>query len=43
VKASFVIGDMIANSSRPFVEGQSVKGCMVKACEIICPEKKETV
>ncbi|XP_066213931.1 general transcription factor II-I repeat domain-containing protein 2-like [Saccopteryx leptura] len=31
---------MIAKASRPFTEGQFVKECMIKACEIICPEKK---
>ena len=40
VKASFVVSEMIAKASRPFTEGQFVKECMIKACEIICPEKK---
>ncbi|XP_066239740.1 general transcription factor II-I repeat domain-containing protein 2-like [Saccopteryx leptura] len=40
VKVSFVVSEMIAKASRPFTEGQFVKECMIKACEIICPEKK---
>jgi len=43
VKASFVISDMIARSSIPFVEGQFVKDCMVKACKIICHEKRNSL
>jgi len=41
VKASFVISNMIAKSSRPFTEGQFIKECLIKACEIVCPEKKK--
>ena len=41
VKASFVVSEMIAKASRPFTEGQFVKECMIKVCEIICPEKKK--
>ncbi|KAM3936090.1 general transcription factor II-I repeat domain-containing protein 2B-like [Leptodactylus fuscus] len=40
MKASFVVSEMMAKASRPFTEGQFVKECMIKACEIICPEKK---
>ena len=39
VKASFAISELIAKSSRPFVEGKFIKQCMLKACEILCPEK----
>ena len=41
VKASFVISNMIAKSSRPFTEGRFIKDCLIKACEIVCPEKKK--
>ena len=34
-KVSFVISDMIAKSSRPFTEGQFIKECFIKACEIV--------
>ena len=41
VKASFVLSEMIAKSSRPFTEGPFIKECFVKACEILCPDKKK--
>ena len=39
VRASFVISDMIAKSSRPFTERLFVKECLVKANDILCPGK----
>ena len=39
VRASFVISEMIAESSRPFTEGLFVKECLVKASDILCPGK----
>ena len=41
VTASFVLGEMIAKSSRPFTEGLFIKEYFVKACEILCHEKKK--
>ena len=41
VKASFVSSEMIAKTSRPFTEGLFIKEYFVKACEILCPEKKK--
>jgi len=41
VKANFVLSEMIAKSSRPFTEGPFIKECFVKACEILCPDKKK--
>ena len=41
VKASFVLSEMIAKSLRPFTEGPFIKECFVKACEILCPDKKK--
>jgi len=41
VRASYVISEMIAKSSKPFTEGAFVKECMLKTTEIICPEKKK--
>ncbi|KAG6924098.1 GTF2I repeat domain containing 2, partial [Chelydra serpentina] len=40
VRASFVISEKIAKSSRPFTEGLFVKECLMKASEILCPDKK---
>lgn len=39
VKASFIVAQEIAKSARPFNEGEFVKMCMVKICEVVCPEK----
>ncbi|KAG6924592.1 GTF2I repeat domain containing 2 [Chelydra serpentina] len=41
VRASFVISEMIAKSSRPFTEGLFVKECLMKASEILCPDRKK--
>ena len=41
IRASFVISDMIAKSSRPFTEGLFIKECLVKASDILCPGKKK--
>ncbi|XP_027132797.1 general transcription factor II-I repeat domain-containing protein 2-like [Larimichthys crocea] len=41
VKASFIVAQEIAKSARPFNEGEFVKMCMVKICEVVCPEKKQ--
>ena len=32
---------MIVSASRQFTEGHSINDCMLKACEIICPENKK--
>ena len=39
VKASFIVAEEIAKSSRPFTEGEFLKSCMMKICNILCPEK----
>lgn len=41
VKASYLIANEIAQASKPFSEGEFVKKCMVKAAELVCPEKKQ--
>lgn len=41
VRASFVISEMIAKSSRPFTEGLFIKECLMKASEILCPDRKK--
>lgn len=42
VKASYIVAAEIAKSAQPFNEGEFVKNCMMKVCEIVCPEKKQT-
>ncbi|KAK0131556.1 General transcription factor II-I repeat domain-containing protein 2 [Merluccius polli] len=41
VKASYIIANEIAVASKPFIEGEFVKTCMLKAAEIVCPEKRQ--
>ncbi|CAI5691491.1 unnamed protein product [Oreochromis niloticus] len=41
VKAGFVVAAEIAKSARPFSEGEFVKRCMMKVCDVVCPEKKQ--
>jgi len=32
---------MIATTMKPFAEGDFVKDCLLKASEIVCPDKKQ--
>lgn len=41
VKASFIVCQEIAKSSRSFSEGAFLKQCMLKVCDVVCPEKKQ--
>ena len=41
VRASFALSEMIAKSSRPFMEGLFVKECLLKASDILCPNQKK--
>lgn len=41
VKANFIVAAEIAKSSWPFSEGEFVKNCMLKVCDLVCPEKKQ--
>lgn len=41
VKASFIVAEEIAKSGRPFSEGEFLKSCMMKVCDILCPDKKQ--
>lgn len=41
VKASYVIASQVALASKPYSEGEFVKNCMLKAAEIVCPEKRQ--
>ena len=38
VRASFVLSEMIAKSSRPFTESLFIKECLLKASDILCPK-----
>lgn len=41
VKASFVVAEEIALASKCFSEGAFVKQCMLKVCELVCPEQRQ--
>uniref|UniRef100_A0A8C7ISN8 SPIN-DOC-like zinc-finger domain-containing protein n=1 Tax=Oncorhynchus kisutch TaxID=8019 RepID=A0A8C7ISN8_ONCKI len=41
VKASYIVAAEIAKSARPFNEGEFMKKCMMKVCDLVCPEKKQ--
>lgn len=41
VKASYVIASEIALASKPFSDGDFVKRCMMKAADLLCPEKRQ--
>ena len=40
MKASYIITWEIAKAAKPFSEGAFVKTCMLKATELVCPEKR---
>lgn len=42
VKASFIVAVEIAKANRPFNEGEFVKNCMLKVCDLVWPEKNQT-
>jgi len=41
VKASYLIAIDILLASKPYCEGEFVKTCILKAAEIVCPEKRQ--
>ena len=41
VKASYLIAYEMAMSSKPFIEGEFIKTCMLKAAEVVFPENQQ--
>jgi hypothetical protein len=41
VQESFIISQIIAKKSQPFMDGEYVKECIMKAAEILCPKKHQ--
>ena len=41
VKASFIVAAEIAKSARTFIEGEFIKKCMFKVCDIVCPDRQQ--
>ena len=42
VKANFIVVAEIAKAARPLNEGEFVKNCMIKVCNIECPDKRQS-
>lgn len=40
VKASYLIANELVRASKPYSDGELVKTCMLKAAEVVCPEKR---
>lgn len=40
VRASYIIANELVQASKPFSDGEFVKTCMLKAAEVVCPEKR---
>ncbi|XP_037124343.1 general transcription factor II-I repeat domain-containing protein 2A-like [Syngnathus acus] len=40
VRASYIIANELVQASKPFADGEFVKTCMLKAAEVVCPEKR---
>ena len=41
VKTSFIVVAEIDKAARPFTKGEFVKNCMIKVCDIVCPDKRQ--
>ncbi|XP_029312378.1 general transcription factor II-I repeat domain-containing protein 2-like [Cottoperca gobio] len=41
VKASFMVAAALAKSGRPLTDGEFVKSCMMKVCDVVCPDKRQ--
>lgn len=42
VKASFIVAEQTASSTKSFWEGAFLKQCMLKVCEQVCPDQIQT-
>jgi phosphopantetheinyl transferase (holo-ACP synthase) len=41
VQTSFIISQIVAKKSIPFMDGEYAKECIMKAAEILCPKKQQ--
>ena len=41
VKASFILAEEIAQSARQFTEGEFLKSCTMKVCNVLCPDNRQ--
>ncbi|XP_056135376.1 general transcription factor II-I repeat domain-containing protein 2-like [Lampris incognitus] len=40
-EASCIIAEELAKASEPFSEGEFIKDCLEKVCNVVCPDKKQ--
>ncbi|CAN7937456.1 unnamed protein product [Ixodes hexagonus] len=43
VRASFIVSELIAQSSKPFTDGLFIKKCLLEVADAVCPSMKKTV
>ena len=43
VKVSFIMAEEIAKSYRAFSEGEFLKSCVMKVCDVLCLDKRQNV
>ena len=43
MKASYVLANRIAKTSKPFSEGEFIKDCLSDVVELICPQEKKNI
>jgi len=41
VKVNFIVAEEIAMLSRPFSKGECLKSCMIKVCNVLCPDNMQ--
>ncbi|MDD9361376.1 MAG: hypothetical protein PV344_00370, partial [Anaplasma sp.] len=42
VRASFIVSELIAKSSKPFTDGLFIKKCLLEVADAVCPSMKKT-
>ena len=41
IKTIFIVAEEFAKSAWPFTEGKFAKACMIKVCNVMCPDNKQ--
>ncbi|XP_059783459.1 general transcription factor II-I repeat domain-containing protein 2-like isoform X3 [Balaenoptera ricei] len=41
MKCSYILSEKIAQAAKPFAGGEFIKGCLLSAAEIMCPEQRQ--
>ncbi|KAL7883514.1 hypothetical protein SRHO_G00011720 [Serrasalmus rhombeus] len=42
-EAGFIVAKEVAQAARPFTEGEFLKSCRIKVCDLVCPDKKQVL